>query len=323
MPGRSCIGNFEKGQFLTRRRSCAVGGRSWYFVAVAILAALAAALLYALASVFQQSEAERQPADRSLRLGLLAALATRPRWLAGLCFDCGGYVCQWVALSHGSLIVVQPLLVVNLLFALPIKARLAPYRMRRWDWSGAVLTTAGLGVFLALSNPAAGRASVSGTTWAALLGVTAALAGALVFLGRESSPRWRAMAFGTAAGVVFGVTAALTKSCAHLLSLGPAVLFSSWQPYALLIAGVAGMVLSQSAFQAGTLDASLPAQSATDPVVSVLIGAFAFGEALRTGVIANTLEVLSLISVVVGIFMLAHTEAAKAAQSRQLELAHP
>jgi hypothetical protein len=210
-----------------------------------------------------------------------------------------------------------------LLFALPIKARLAPYRMRTWDWSGAVLTTAGLGVFLAVSSPAAGRPSAPGSTWAALLCVTAAAALALVALGRTTSPRWKAMSFGTAGGVVYGATAALTKSCAHLLSLGPATLLSNWQPYALLVAGVLGMVLSQSAFQAGALDASLPTLSATDPVVSVVIGALAFDESLRTGLVANTVEIVSLFAVVAGIFMLAHTQATKAAQTRHFELARP
>ena len=293
----------------------------WYRDAVAIVAALAAALLFALASVLQQGEAERQPPEKALRPSLLARLAVQPRWLAGLCFDVSGYVLQWVALTLGSLVVVQPLLVVSLLFALPIKARLAPYRMRTWDWGGAVLTTAGLGVFLAVSRPAAGHTGVSASTWVGLLTVASAVAGVLLLLGRRCSPRWKAMAFGTAGGVLYGATAALTKSCAHLLQQGPGALLSSWQPYALLVAGLVGMVVSQSAFQAGPLDASLPTLSATDPVVSVVVGAVAFGESLRTGLAANAVEVLSFSAIVVGIFMLAHTEATKAAQARHFELA--
>ena len=294
--------------------------QSWYGGAMAIAAALFAALLFALASVFQQREAECQPRDKSLRVSLVARLATRPRWLIGLCFDGVGYACQWVALSRGSLVLVQPLLVVSLLFALPIKARLVPYRMRSWDWSGVLLTTAGLGVFLVVSHPTAGHPSVPGSTWAALLFVTVLVAGTLVVLGRECSPRWKAMAFGTAGGVVFGASAALTKDCAHLLSLGVGSLLSNWQPYALLAAGAAGMVLSQSAFQAGPLDASLPTLLATDPVVSVVVGAAVFGESLRAGLIASSAEVVSFSAVVAGIFILAHTEATKAVGARQLEL---
>lgn len=290
---------------------------------MAIVAALAAALLYAMASVLQQRQAERQPAEKALRPSLLARLAVNPGWLLGLGFDASGYVVQWVALSLGSLVVVQPVLVVGLLFALPIKAWLSPYRMHGWDWGGAVLTTAGLGVFLAVSRPASGHSDVSAEVWAALLGAAAALSVVLVLFGRGSSPRWKAMAYGTGGGVLFGVCAALTKSCAHLLSIGPAELFSSWQPYVLIAFGLSGMVLAQSAFQAGPLDASLPALSAADPVVSVVIGAAAFGEAVRSGLFATTAEVLSLSAIVVGIFMLAHTEAVKVVQVRHFEVARP
>jgi drug/metabolite transporter (DMT)-like permease len=297
-------------------------GPARYVGPVAIVAALAASVLYALASVLQQREAERQPSEAALRLSLVVRLARRPGWLVGLVFDAGGYACQWLALEHGSLVVVQPLLVTSLLFALPVKARLVPYRMGRRDWNGAVLTTAGLAVFLLVGQPLQGHLMVAGTTWALLLSATGAAAAVLVSLGRKRSPRWKAVAFGTAGGVLYGASAALTKSCAHLLSHGGlGELLGTWEPYAMLAWGLAGMVLSQSAFQAGPLDASLPTLTATDPVVSVLIGAFVFGEALRAGLLASTAEVAALSAVVAGVFLLAHTEATKAAQARHLELA--
>jgi hypothetical protein len=221
---------------------------------------------------------------------------------------------QWVALTIGSLVVVQPLLVVGLLFALPMKAWLSGYRFHGWDWSGACLTTAGLAVFLVVSRPASGHTEVKPLVWVALLCAGGAVAAVLIAFGHESSPRWKAIAYGTAGGVVYGACAALTKSCAHLLSLGVSALFESWQPYLLLGAGIMGMVLAQSAFQAGPLDASLPTLSATDPIVSVLIGAAAFGETVRTGIAPTTVEVISFAAIVVGIFMLAHTDVVKVAQ---------
>jgi drug/metabolite transporter (DMT)-like permease len=290
---------------------------------VAIVAALAAAFFYALASVLQQWEAERQPSEKTLRPSLLAKLATRPIWLAGLGFDIAGYVMQWVALTYGSLVVVQPLLVVGLLFALPMKARLSPYRMHGWDWVGALLTTVGLAVFLVVSRPASGYTTVAVETWTLLLCAAAGLAFLLVVIGRESGPRWKAMAFGTAGGIVYGVCAALTKTCAHLLALGIPHLLSSWQPYAVAVGGITGMVLSQSAFQAGPLDASLPTLSATDPVVSVVIGAVAFGEAVRSSLMATTFEVVSFSAIVVGIFMLGHTEAVNAAHTHDPKAVRP
>ena len=283
---------------------------------MAVLVALAAAFFYAVASVLQQWEAERQPSERELRPSLLARLAVKPKWLVGLVFDIAGYVAQWIALSNGSLVLVQPLLVVGLLFALPIKARVSPYRMQGWDWSGAVITTVGLAVFLTVSHPAAGISNVRPLTWSVLLAGTFCVSAVLVVAGIGSTPRWKALSYGTAAGVIYGACAALTKTCAHLLSLGVVQLFETWQPYVLAAGGIAGMVLAQSAFQAGPLDASLPSLSATDPVVSVLIGAIAFGEGIRTGIVPSTLEALALVVMVVGIFMLAHTEAVNAVKAR-------
>jgi drug/metabolite transporter (DMT)-like permease len=283
---------------------------------VAIVVALAAAFLYALASVFQQWEAELQPADQALRPVLLARLAKKPRWVLGLGFDVAGYGVQWLALSWGSLVVVQPLLVVGVLFALPIKALMTPYRMHGWDWIGCVLTTAGLAVFLAVSDPTNSQANVSTFTWALVLCVAAALALLLVIVGRDHGPRWKSMAYGTGGGIIYGVCAALTKSCAHLLSLGVANLFESWQPYVLVLGGLSGMILAQSAFQAGPLDASLPTLSATDPIVSIVIGLVAFDEALRGGALATTLEIVSFAVMVGGIFMLAHTEAVNSVQGQ-------
>ena len=155
-------------------------------------------------------------------------------------------------------------------------------------------------------------------TWGILIGVGAAVAIPLLALGYRSSPRWKAMAYGTAGGIVYGVCAALTKTCAGLLSQGITHLFTSWQPYALVTLGAAGMVLSQSAFQAGPLDVSLPSLSAADPIVSVLIGAVAFGEAIKSGPVITPIEIIAFSMVVAGIFVLGHTEAVQAAQRRHV-----
>jgi len=288
---------------------------------VAVLAALAAALFYALASVLEQREAERQPEAIALRPSLLARLARRPQWLAGLASDVIGYVLQWVALTWGSLVMVQPLLVAGLLFALPMKARLSRYRMRRRDWTGAVLTTFGLAVFLVASDPASGHANVRPLTWAILLGSGGVMASVFVMVAHESSPKWRSMAYGTAGGVVYGMCAALTKTSAHLLSLGVGHLVESWELYVLMGAGAVGMVLAMSAFQAGPLDASLPSLSATDPVVSVVIGAVAFGEAVRVGPLFTLAEVVSFVLIVIGVFLLGHTDAVKVVQRQHFAAA--
>jgi drug/metabolite transporter (DMT)-like permease len=275
---------------------------------LAICFALISALLYATASVLQHRAAIAQAQHHSMRLGLLARLVTEPLWLAGIAADGLAFVFQFIALGHGSLILVQPLLVSGLLFALPLGAWLAKAPLTAGDWAGAAAVVVGLSIFLVVSSPDRGHQEVSGRAWLILGVVCVALIGALVLGARGGPGRRRAALLAAAGGVVYGLTAALTKSEAHLLGLGITQALN-WQLVALVIAGGLGMLLAQSAFQAGPLDASLPMLSVTDPIVSIAIGAFAFGEGIETNRVASTLEVVGLVLVVVGVFALGRSQA--------------
>jgi drug/metabolite transporter (DMT)-like permease len=278
---------------------------------LAVVCALTSALLYALASVLQQRGAAAQPADTALRLTLLTRLLRNPGWLLGLLCDIAGYVFQFVALGHGALVVVQPLLVTGLLFALPIGAAWSGRKLSRWDWIAAVMVCAGLAVFLTAAQPSNGRPDVSAYTWGLLLGSAGGLSFFLVTasLGR---PAWqRAVLLSSSSGVIYGLAAALTKTSSHLFESGILHFLGHWQPYALAAAGVGGMLVAQSAFQAGSLEASLPPMTVIDPIVSILIGVIAFDESISDSGLAIALEVVSLAAMSVGVFLLARSEAVR------------
>ena len=74
-----------------------------------------------------------------------------------------GYAFQAVALAFGSLLLVAPLLVSALLFALPLSARLAHRRVTRAEWGWAMLLTVALGVFVALARTQPGDYEGVGT----------------------------------------------------------------------------------------------------------------------------------------------------------------
>jgi drug/metabolite transporter (DMT)-like permease len=266
--------------------------------------------MYALASVLQQRTAEEQPEDQSLRLGLLVRLAQHKLWVLGLAFDVAGFGLQFVALGHGPLVIVQPLLVCGLLFALPISAAWAGRHLKPSDWAGAALVCVGLAVFLVVANPETGRADARPAVWGAMLGTTAAATAGLVILSLPASKRNRAILLSGAAGIVYGAAAGLTKAASHLLSRDALHIVNHWQPYVLVVFGIGGMLLAQSAFQAGTLDVSLPTMTVVDPVVSIMIGALVFDESISSSPAAVTVEVISLAAMSVGVFMLAKVEAA-------------
>ena len=273
------------------------------------MCALGCAVLYALASVLQHRGAIAQPDDQSLKVGLLVRLARQPAWLTGLACDGGGYVLQFVALGHGPIIVVQTLLVCGLLFALPIGAAWAGRRLDRGDWIGAFLVCAGLAVFLSVANPASGRSDASTAAWVALLVPVAVLTLVLTAASLGPDARRRAVLLAAATGVAYGAAAALTKTSAHLLGRGLVPLVTSWQPYVLVIFGAGGMLLSQSAFQAGLLEFSLPTMTVVDPIASIAIGAVVFREAISSSPVAIATEVVSLLAMSVGVWLLARFEA--------------
>jgi drug/metabolite transporter (DMT)-like permease len=290
-------------------------------VLVAVVCALSASLLYALASVLQHRAAIAQPAEHSLRLGLLTRLVRKPLWVVGIACDGLAYLLQFVALGHGSLVLVQPLLVCGLLFALPLGAWLAGTRMERREWYAAFALVGGLSLFLVVAAPGNGHAEVSNRAWILLFVFCGGAAVALVVGAQGRSSRHRAALLAGAAAMTYGITAALTKAAAHLYgSGGIPELVTSWEAYALIGFGLLGMLLAQSAFQAGPLDASLPVLTVVDPIVSIFIGALALGEGIASGWGPTVLEGIGLAVVTVGVFVLSRAEAVQAAHEEPAEI---
>lgn len=248
---------------------------------LAAVLALVAALLFALASVVQQRTAAAVAPDGTGGLGLIMVLVRRPSWWLGTLSDLAGYAAQAAALAVGSLVLVQPLLVTTLLFALPLGARWAGRRLRRADVAWAVLLAGSLAVFVAVGEPTEGVDQAPLDRWVpAALVLGALLAGCLAGAAMRRGTL-RALLLAMATGVLYGVTAALTKGVVSLLDDGVVVLAASWETYALVAAATGGTLLQQSAFQAGDLAASLPAVTVGEPVVGVAIGLTVLGEQLR------------------------------------------
>jgi hypothetical protein len=86
-----------------------------------------------------------------------------------------------------------------------------------------------------------------------------------------------------AAGTLFGLQPALLRTVSVRLGRGILQTLTSWHPYALAVVAIAGVLCSQSAFQAGPVGVSLPVIDTLEPSVAILIGAVAFGEHLVNG----------------------------------------
>ncbi|MFF0242528.1 DMT family transporter [Rhodococcus pyridinivorans] len=245
--------------------------------AVAVLCALAAAALIAVGSVAQQTSAAAVPDTDSF----VGSLLRSPRWWAGILGDGGSYVLQVIALVFGSVLLVQPLLVASLLFALPLAAATTGRRVTRTTWLLAGALCAALAIFLLAGNPSEGTGDAAAARWALPLGTVLAVTAAAVVVALLS-PRRRALSFGIAAGVLYGVTSAFTKHVTDLAEHGIPQLLGSWQTWTLVAAGATAIYLQQRAFQAGSLTASLPALTVGEPLAAIVLGVTVLGEHLRT-----------------------------------------
>ncbi|MFQ6392826.1 DMT family transporter [Nocardia sp. KC 131] len=245
----------------------------------AIVCALLAALLFAVAAVAQQHAASAVPEGTSL----IRALLRNPRWWAGIVGDAGGYAMQVAALSLGAVLLVQPILVSMLVFALPLSARLNGRRVTGPTWATAILLVAALACFLIVGDPTQGNANAPLRHWIVPLAILLGLIIAAVAIGALSAdPSHRAMLFGTAGGALFGLAAALTSYVTTLFEHGLGDVFGSWQTWALVTSGLVGLYLQQLAFQSGPLVASLPAITISEPLAAAFVGITVLHERMRT-----------------------------------------
>lgn len=150
---------------------------------------------------------------------------------------------------------------------------------------------------------------MSGLTWGVGLAINLGAVGGLVaWASRDATTATqRAALLGVATGASFGLTAALIKAMTEAVAHhGLAAIFTTWQTYAMVLAGALAMFLLQSALNAGPLVAAQPGFTAADPVVSILWGTAAFGETVRGGVYL-ILAVGSAVVVGWGVFMLSRS----------------
>ncbi|MBU3706048.1 MAG: hypothetical protein FGM50_05120 [Mycobacterium sp.] len=249
--------------------------------ALVVAAALAGSVFTAVGIVVRQRATTDVPADRGVSVLMLRTLLRRRLWWAGTAAAVIGYAFYAVALAYGSLLLVAPLLVSALLFALPLSAWLAHRRVSRAEWGWAGVLTVALAVFVALARTAPGDYEGSEAPAVALAAASVVVVAAcLVVAGRFSDWR-RAILLALPVGLMFGLVAVLTKVEMHILTQDGALrAITSPVTYALIAIAVIATLLQQSAFHAGSLKASVPAMLVLEPVVAVLVGQIVLGEHL-------------------------------------------
>jgi drug/metabolite transporter (DMT)-like permease len=276
---------------------------------LAVGLALLSSFLFALAAALQQREAATLSDDQVGSIKMLLVLLKRPLWLGGVAADAGGFITVAAALAVGRLVVVQPLIVTVLLFALPLSSRLTGRRVRRVDWWWAVALTVSLALILVIGDATSGNDTAPTRDWLLAAAIAAVpVVVALGLAGRRSGGA-RALLLGIAAGTLFGFNDALITTVTKNLDLGVLAVLKAWPVYALVAVLIVGTWLQQASYQAGALQASLPAITGLEPVVGMVLGLTLFDERFRVhGAVALSLMATAMVVGAIAVVVLARSQ---------------
>lgn len=275
---------------------------------VAVPLAVFAALCNALTTIFQRLGVQTAGESRSRGLKLMLHVLHRPIWYVGFVAMLGSFLFQACALGFGSLSLVQPLMVTELVFLVVI--------LRVWfgaplGWRealGTVMTVAGLAGFLAMSNTGGGTSLPGLDGWVFMIAAAGGAIAICVACTRVYSSRpVRSALFGAAAAIAFALSAAFIKATTIMFSGGFWQIFGHWQPYGIIVAGLAGLVFTQDAFHAGPITASQATLTIVDPIASVVIGVGLFGDDLRGGIGTLAFDAAALLVMCAGLLVLIHS----------------
>ncbi|KAA0931375.1 DMT family transporter [Streptomyces apricus] len=270
-----------------------------------LVLAVGAACCLGFGFVLQQNAAAHAPLGDFLSPRLLLDLVKVPRWLGGIAFMVAGMVLGAIALSHGEVSFVEPLLATNLLFALALSRCRTRQALGRQGWGGLLLLAGGVTAFIVAGRPEGGDAVSDPLRHWLIIGVMTGLALLLTAYAKRSRLSAGPALLGVAAGLLYGVQDALTRVSGQRFSDGGwTALVTGWQVYAVVVLGITGLVLVQSAFETAPLRMSLPALTAAQPLAGIACGVGFLGDRLRTDTGALAWEAAGLAGIVVGVVLL-------------------
>ena len=248
---------------------------------MAEILALVAAFFFALAATLQQKGALGMGEVSFGSPKSFVALVKQTWWLLGTIALLAGYGFQAVALAHGRLAVIQPLLVTTIVFALPLGYFLTSQIINRREVLGAVIVVLGLAVFTVVGDAGDGKDNAPANEWALAVIVFGGLSAVLLVMGGRGSVTRKAGLYGACAGVLYGLSASLCKPTVEILGQdGFGSVLTSWEAYAFAAAGVLAFVVQQVSLATGKLATSVATVSVCNPIVSIVIGTLLLDERL-------------------------------------------
>lgn len=278
---------------------------------LAVVVMLISAAMYALCYVLQHKGAQHSlGAAGEGKKGPLALLKN-PVWVIGVVLFFVSFLLHLVALSLGSVSVVQPLVVTELIFIPPFAAIISKARIAAKDWLAIVAVAAALGIFLIVCKPSKGDLVPSALTWVITIVVFYAACFGLMAIGRSKSDNKRAMLFGIGTGLVNALMALVAHAAFEDRTFSE--LLTTPLVWATALIALSCVWLTAVTFKAGPITASSPAMIATNPLVSAAAAMILFGETLNTSAFSIITLIVCVAVIAWGVKALEGSEAVHAA----------
>lgn len=225
--------------------------------------------------------------NQKFSLDFLMDVVRRPRWLLGIITMMISFILQSIGLGLSSLAVIQPLIVLELPFALIGAALFLKEELSNREWIGATLMFGGVILFVAMLSPNPGevRHMVGTVQGAGAMLITVAVGVLFYLISLRSGPRLKTGLLGISAGIGFGLTAVIIKDMTvRIMTDGLLSIFTSWQVYMVIAFGLISLYIFQYALATGRLMYAQPGVTLADPFIAVTWGVVVFNEEIRTGI---------------------------------------
>jgi drug/metabolite transporter (DMT)-like permease len=274
-------------------------------VALGIVAAVAASLLYNTSIALQALEAREVPGEHSLRPSLIGRLVRNRRWLGATALGLAGWPLEVAALLLAPLTVVQPCLASGLILLLWLGATRLGERPGLREWAAVAAIVLGVaGVALTAPDRSTDHAGGGAIALAAILLAIPVLA--------PYALRGRASAFGTlavvSAGCGYAWTAIASKLLTDELAAGSLLLGIGWLATAGLSEALA-LLSEMSALQRRPATHVAPVMFAVQVLVPVLVAPLIFNESWSSTPLGGAALIVSIAIAVAGTMLLAGSRA--------------
>ncbi|HEV7398835.1 MAG TPA: hypothetical protein VGN84_01060 [Solirubrobacterales bacterium] len=270
-------------------------------IALGIVAAVGASLLYNASIAFQALEAREVPGEHSLRPSLIGKLLRNKRWLGATALGFAGWPLEIGALLLAPLTVVQPCLASGLILLLWLGAKKLGEAPGKREWTAVAAIVVGVaGVALAAPDRTTDHAG-AGAIALALALVATPIAAPYALRGRAAALGWLPV---VSAGFGYAWTAIASKLLTDELAAGALAIAVAWLATAAASEGLA-LLSEMSALQRRPATHVAPVMFAIQVLVPVLLAPLIFGESWGSTPLGGVALVASIAVAVAGTVLLA------------------